>query len=420
MAPLDILNTYGILYGYITAFIIGLGFGAVLEMSGFGDSRKLAAQFYLGEMRVLKVMFTAIIVAMTLIFLSSALGILDYEKVFVNPTYLVPGVVGGLIMGAGFIIGGFCPGTSLVGAATGKLDGMFFVGGVFTGVFIFGETVQYIENFWYGYDMGRFTLPEFFDLSTGITVILVLVLAFIMFYGAEISEAIFGSKKKLADISFLPKNKMLITAAATLLFLAVITSLIGQPDIKSRWNHIASTEQKKLESREVFIHPGELLEVMNDSLLYKSILDVRHEKDYNLFHLRDAINISLSDLKKRKVIKAMKSAPGNTVVVLMSNDEDRAIKAYKILRAQGILNCYILSGGVNNWLQLFGIDSRVAEKKTISEKKRDQLWFRFAYAAGEKVFPANPEDDHEHALPEMRFEKKVKVQKKKVIEGGCG
>ncbi len=93
-----------------------------LESAGFGNSKLLAAQFYFKDMRVFKVMFTAIIVAMTLIFLSSALGLLDYNLIWVPPTYLWPGIVGGLIMGVGFIIGGFCPGTSLVGLATGKLD----------------------------------------------------------------------------------------------------------------------------------------------------------------------------------------------------------------------------------------------------------------------------------------------------------
>ena len=124
-----------------------MGFGAVLEMSGFGDSRKLAAQFYFKEMTVLKVMFTGIIVACVLIFLSSSLGLLNYDRIWVNPTYLWPEIVGGLIMGVGFIIGGFCPGTSLVAAATLKLDGIFFVLGGLFGVWAFGESVGSFEDF---------------------------------------------------------------------------------------------------------------------------------------------------------------------------------------------------------------------------------------------------------------------------------
>ena len=118
-----------------------MGFGAILEMAGFGDSRKLAAQFYFKDMTVLKVMFTGIVVAAVLIFLSSSLGLLDYDRLWVNPTYLYPGIVGGLIMGVGFIVGGFCPGTSLVAASTLKLDGIFFVLGGLFGVWAFGESV---------------------------------------------------------------------------------------------------------------------------------------------------------------------------------------------------------------------------------------------------------------------------------------
>ena len=117
---------------FLVFLIIGMGFGAVLEMAGFGDSRKLAAQFYFKDMTVLKVMFTGIVVACVLVFLSSSLGWLNYDKIWVNPTYLWPEIVGGLIMGVGFIIGGFCPGTSLVAASTLKLDGIVFVlGGLF-------------------------------------------------------------------------------------------------------------------------------------------------------------------------------------------------------------------------------------------------------------------------------------------------
>ena len=103
----ELLGQWGA-YGVFT--LIGIAFGMTLESAGFGNSKLLAAQFYFKDMRVFKVMFTAIIVAMTLVFLSSAVGLLDYKLVWVPPTYLWPGIVGGLIMGVGFIIGGFCPG----------------------------------------------------------------------------------------------------------------------------------------------------------------------------------------------------------------------------------------------------------------------------------------------------------------------
>ena len=123
--PLALTAILGKPLAYLIFLLIGFGFGYVLESSGFAHSPKLAAQFYFKDMTVLKVMFTGIIVAMVLIFGSTAFGWLDYRLIWVNPTYLWPGIVGGLIMGVGFIVGGFCPGTSLVAMATGKIDGMF-------------------------------------------------------------------------------------------------------------------------------------------------------------------------------------------------------------------------------------------------------------------------------------------------------
>jgi uncharacterized membrane protein YedE/YeeE len=137
--PLSLEEILGHWVSYVIYLFIGFGFGFVLEMAGFGNSTKLARQFYFKEWTVLKVMFGAIIVAMVLIFAMTGLGFLDYNLLWVNPTYLWPGIVGGFIMGIGFIVGGFCPGTSLVSAATGKLDGIFFVMGVFFGIFLFGH-----------------------------------------------------------------------------------------------------------------------------------------------------------------------------------------------------------------------------------------------------------------------------------------
>ncbi len=119
MFPLPLAELLGQSGSYVVYLLIGVAFGATLESAGFGNSQKLAAQFYFRDKTVFKVMFTAIIVAMTLVFLSSAAGLLDYNLVWVPPTYLWPGIVGGLIMGVGFIVGGFCPGTSLVAMATG-------------------------------------------------------------------------------------------------------------------------------------------------------------------------------------------------------------------------------------------------------------------------------------------------------------
>jgi len=107
MAPFALEPLIGKFATYIIFLLIGGLFGASLEMSGFTRSTKLAAQFYLDDMTVLKVMFTAVLVAMVLIFGASALGWLDYGRIWVPPTYLWPGIIGGFLIGVGFIVGGF-------------------------------------------------------------------------------------------------------------------------------------------------------------------------------------------------------------------------------------------------------------------------------------------------------------------------
>ena len=180
----------------IVAFVLGLGFGFVFERGGFGSGRMLAAQFYFTDMRVFKVMFTAIVVTMIGLFYLSWIGFVDLSLVYFGDTYLVPQVVGGLILGVGFVIGGYCPGTSSVAIATGKIDAMVYaVGGLF-GIFVFGESFDWIKDFFNSTPMGRITLPELFGLDYGIVLLAVILLAIGGFTAAEWAEKIMASKKE--------------------------------------------------------------------------------------------------------------------------------------------------------------------------------------------------------------------------------
>ncbi len=196
MAPLDLNELIGHVLKNVMYVVTGIGFGFALERAGFGNSRNLAAQFYLRDMRVLKVMFTAIITAMLLIFLSGALGLMNVSKIFVNPTYLWPGIVGGIIFGVGFVIGGYCPGTALVSAATLKLDGLFFVLGLGLGMIAFGETIDAYRVFWETSGAyGEVTLYGLFGVDPGVVVVGVVIMALAMFVGAEKIEAYFAERE---------------------------------------------------------------------------------------------------------------------------------------------------------------------------------------------------------------------------------
>lgn len=388
-------------------FIIGLGFGIALEISGFGSSPKLAAQFYFKEMTVLKVMFTAIVTAMVLIFLASAVGLLDYNLIWVNPTYLWPGIVGGLIMGVGFIIGGFCPGTSLVGLATFKLDGLFFTFGSLFGIFAFGETVGLFDEFYNSSSMGRFTLPELFGLPTGVVVLLVVFMALFMFWGSEQLERIFGGK----DPKKAPKLRYAGAGALTLAAVAVM--VIGQPTTADRWNVISAEKEQLLQDRAVQIHPGELLATMHEHKVKLIMLDVRSEADYNLFHLRDARRVDFEELPE--LASEFQLEPSNTVFVLMSNGETAATEAWKILAAESVPNIYILEGGINAWLAVFAEEDQGIQSLSISVDDHYQYIFNAALGSGYHAARPHPEDY------QLEYTPKIQLQNRKGPSGGgCG
>ncbi len=178
----------------VVAFFIGIGFGFFLERAGFGSGRKLAAQFYLGDLTVFKVMFTAIITAMVGLFYLSVAGIVDLSLVYLTPTYLVPQVLGGLLLGFGFVIGGYCPGTSCVAVSTGRLDGIVYLAGVIGGIFVFGESYDLIKDFYSSSSMGQLTFPALLNLPYGLLVFAVVAMALGGFAGAHWLEKKFGPK----------------------------------------------------------------------------------------------------------------------------------------------------------------------------------------------------------------------------------
>ena len=91
----------------ITSVVLGFFFGFFLERAGFSSARKLSAQFYFKDFAVLKVMFTAIVIAMLGMAYLALIGWLDMSQMYVPVTFLWPQLAGGLLLGAGFIIGGY-------------------------------------------------------------------------------------------------------------------------------------------------------------------------------------------------------------------------------------------------------------------------------------------------------------------------
>ena len=194
MAPFYKYGFFGDEMSLILAFVLGTGFGFFLERAGFGSARKLAAQFYLYDMSVFKVMFTAIVTAMLGVTYLGWLGWLDLSLVYLVPTHLVPQIVGGLVLGVGFVVGGYCPGTSVASLATGRIDGFVYAFGIGAGTLVYAEVFPWIKGFVNSNEMGQVTLPEVFDLPWGLVVFAVVLIAVAGFSAATFIERRIGAR----------------------------------------------------------------------------------------------------------------------------------------------------------------------------------------------------------------------------------
>jgi uncharacterized membrane protein YedE/YeeE len=196
MAPFFKFGMFGEETSLVVAFVIGIGFGFALERAGFGSAKKLVSQFYLNDLAVFKVMFTAIVTAMLGVTYLSWLGWLDLSLVYLTPTYVLPGIIGGLLIGFGFVIGGYCPGTSVAAMASGKVDALLVGAGMLFGTFVFAEIYPLVHRFHESTLIGSVTIPQYFNLPYGLVVFAVVVVAVAGFYGAGVVERLVASRAK--------------------------------------------------------------------------------------------------------------------------------------------------------------------------------------------------------------------------------
>jgi uncharacterized membrane protein YedE/YeeE len=184
-APFYELGAFGEGAALVWALAIGIGFGWFLERGGMGSARKLAAQFYLTDLTVFKVLFSAVVTAMLGLFWLGWLGVVDVALVYVPPTWIVPQLLGGLVFGVGFVVGGLCPGTSCVAVASGRIDGLAVLVGMLCGIFAFGEGFPVLQRLYEATPAGTLTLPGATGIAYPLTVALVAAGAVALFVAAE-------------------------------------------------------------------------------------------------------------------------------------------------------------------------------------------------------------------------------------------
>jgi uncharacterized membrane protein YedE/YeeE len=167
MLPLTSSMEFSLAAELAIAVVLGIGFGFALERAGFGSARKLTAVFYLYDMAVVKVMFSGVVTTMIGLFALSAIGLLDLTQLYIEQTNLVAQIVGGLLFGTGFLIGGYCPGTSMAAIATGRKDGLVFALGMLSGVYAYAEFTPQLDDWYKAAALGELTLPSLTGIGMG-------------------------------------------------------------------------------------------------------------------------------------------------------------------------------------------------------------------------------------------------------------
>lgn len=282
-------------FNFVIAFLLGLGFGFVLEQAGFSSTRKLVGLFYGYDFTVLKVFFTAGVTAMIGVLFLGHFGLLDLSLIYVNPTFLWSAIIGGAIMGAGFIIGGFCPGTSVCAAAIGKVDAMAFIFGSLIGIFAFTEGFPLVENLYYAQAWGPVRINEYLGISMEAFGIILTLVAIAAFYFTTLIENKVNNRPTLYPRAAVMRYSLVGTIAV--LFIAVIWVTPSHDELIMMRISEAKRQQKCV-----------FKEIEADKLAYElvhnyysiNLIDVRSKAEYEKYHLPLAINIPLDEMMNRE------------------------------------------------------------------------------------------------------------------------
>jgi 3-mercaptopyruvate sulfurtransferase SseA/uncharacterized membrane protein YedE/YeeE len=332
------------------ALLVGLAFGFVLERAGFGSSRKLAGIFYFRDMTVLKVMFTAVVTAMLGLSYAFALGWIAPEQVYALPTVYQAQIIGGLLFGVGFVMSGWCPGTSAVGAASGKLDAVMFLIGTALGAIGFNELFGVLQNIGIvpsaheGAVVGEPSEPLVaFGMSRALFALLFTLVAVAAFHGAEwVERRVGGGGRYLGS----PVLKAL--SLALIIFAAALFILPGPSDSLS--TAAAGVSQvdllRNIETAQDHFEPAELADHLVAGTEEIVVVDVRTPAEYAAFHIRGAINASLPDLPM-----ALEPYRNRGLIVLYSNGMTHPAQARDVLAQLGFENAYLLTDGLQGFTE---------------------------------------------------------------------
>ncbi|RJR34486.1 MAG: sulfurtransferase [Deltaproteobacteria bacterium] len=326
---------------FLAALIIGVFFGVALERAGFGSSRKLTGVFYFEDMAVIKVMFSALITAMLGLAYFQALGFIGPDELYFMPTIYGAQIMGGLIFGVGFVMGGWCPGTAAVGLASGKLDALIFLGGAILGSIGFNELFPVVRPLYTWGSRGVVFIYQTLNLSQGSFALIFTLIAVACFWGVEFLE---GQRGKATPKGY---GKFLTSVSVGLVVLAMGFTLLPGTPLPSGGR--ASGEESilaQVEGGRDHFEPEELADRLMRGEPNLLVVDIRPPGEYQSFHILGAVNIPLS-----KMPKELAPYKNRGVIVLYSNGMTHPAQARDSLYRQGYGNVYLLTDGLKGFME---------------------------------------------------------------------
>lgn len=332
------LETSGAL---LAALIIGVLFGVALEQAGFGSSRKLTGVFYFEDMAVIKVMFSALITAMLGLAYFQAAGLIGPDELYFLPTVYGAQIIGGLIFGVGFVMGGWCPGTAAVGLASGKVDALIFFGGGLLGSIIFNEIFPLIQPLYIWGNQGVVFIYQTLNLSLGSFALIFTLVAVACFWGVEFLE------RRRGKVNPEGRGKFLTSFSLVLVVLALGLSLFSGTPAPSAGRASGEAELiAAVESGRDHLDPEELADRLMRGDPNLLVVDIRPAGEYQAFHIRGAVNIPLS-----KLAEELAPHKNHGVIVLYSNGMTHPAQARDSLSRQGYGNVYLLTDGLQGFME---------------------------------------------------------------------
>jgi len=383
----------------IIALIIGIAFGAILEQAGFSTSKKLVGLFYGYDFTVLRVFFTAGIVAMIGVMAFAHYGLIDINLIYINPTFVWSAIVGGIIMGLGFIIGGFCPGTSVCAAAIGKIDAFIFIAGTFLGTLIFAEAYPIVKPLYMAANLG---IPKFYEtigISQNLFAFIMVVFALSAFWFTTIIENRVNSIKK-EPTRFTPYS-----VSITLIGILLAASAFVFPERKELLAQLVEDENFVQSYQLNSLTPDEfaLCLIKSQQCDKLEVFDFRTEEEYQKLSLPKSTLFTFENLfeKEPHVLLNLK----HKEKVFIANDEMSERKMAIIAEKLGFKGIFILQGGLDHFKKQILDYVPIENPQTID----DEYTNRFRIKA-KKIIPVLIENNK----PKGPVEKKLK----RVI-GGC-